>query len=294
MKRKGEKEGVLEGVYVANVSPFREDATFSLDVEAYVRHAAWLAERGVRGVVPFGTNGEGTSVSVGEKLGALGRLFSEGLGVEIIPTVAEGNLPDTLRMLEGLEELPATAVLVLPPYYMKPVPDEGLMRFYETVVEATRHPVIVYHIPKYAVPVPEEVVMSLPVWGAKDSGGEEGYAETLIRNGRGVLIGTEDDLWERLGLGAEGIISALANFIPDKMVEMYRLAKEGDELNGRELSKMLQEVRAATKAYAAPGVLKRLAGSRHGIDLGTVRPPLVPPPAEYDPEQVLRLVSVTS
>lgn len=284
----------MEGVYVANVTPFREDAAFSLDVEAYVGHVAWLAKRGVRGVVPFGTNGEGTSVSVEEKLGALGRLFSEGLEVEIIPTVAEGNLPDTLRMLEGLEGLPATAVLVLPPYYIKPVPDEGLKKFYEAAIGATRHPVIAYHIPKYAVPVSAEVVMGLPVWGVKDSGGEEGYAEALIRNGRGVLIGTEDDLWERLGLGAEGIISALANFIPEQMVEMYRLAKEGDEHNGRELSKRLQEIRAATKAYTAPGVLKRLAEARHGIGLGTVRPPLVPPPAEYDPEQVLRLASVAS
>ncbi|MGH3088836.1 MAG: dihydrodipicolinate synthase family protein [Rubrobacteraceae bacterium] len=284
----------MEGVYVANVTPFREDATFSLDVEAYVGHVAWLAERGMRGVVPFGTNGEGTSVSVEEKLGALGRLFSEGLEVEVIPTVAEGNLPDTLRMLEGLEGLPATAVLALPPYYIKPVSDEGLRKFYEAAIEVTRHPVIVYHIPKYAVPVPAEVVMDLPVWGVKDSGGEEGYAEALLRNGRGVLIGTEDDLWERLGLGAEGIISALANFIPEQMVEMHRLAKKGDEHNGRELSKRLQEVRAATKAYAAPGVLKRLAGARHGIDLGTVRPPLMPPPPEYDPERVLRLASVAS
>ena len=48
------------------------------------------------------------------------------------------------------------------------------------MLEATRHPVIIYHIPKYAVHVPEEVVTDLPVWGAKDSSESE-YTEALLR-----------------------------------------------------------------------------------------------------------------
>ena len=39
---------------------------------------------------------------------------------------------------------------------------------------------------------------------AKDSGGEPGYAEALLSADRGVLLGTEDDLWERLNLRAQG------------------------------------------------------------------------------------------
>ncbi len=57
----------LEGVYAANVTPFRADVRFSVDAEAYLAHVRWLAGRGVTGVVPFGTNGEGPSVSPGEK-----------------------------------------------------------------------------------------------------------------------------------------------------------------------------------------------------------------------------------
>jgi 4-hydroxy-tetrahydrodipicolinate synthase len=179
------------------------------------------------------------------------------------------------------------AVLVLPPYYFKPASAEGLERFYEPVLDATRHPIIIYHIPKYAVAVPEEVVTGLPVWGVKDSGGEPGYAEAVLEAGKGVLIGTEDDLWQRLNLGAQGVISALANFIPEKILEMQEKVKSGDEVGGKALSEDLQKARAMTKEYASAAVLKKLAEARHGAPMGTVRPPFVPLPQDYDPEPVL-------
>ena len=287
----GESMQDIEGVYVANVTPFRDDDSFSVDEEAYLDHVAWLAEMGVRGVVPFGTNGEGPSVTLGEKLRVLEALFGRGFPLQIIPAVMQNNLPETVELLCALEDYPATAVLVLPPYYFKPVEPEGMVRFYEPVLEATGHTTIVYHIPKYAVPVPEQVVRGLPVWGVKDSGGEEGYAESVLRGGKGVLLGTEDDLWRRLGTGAQGVISALANFIPEEVLELYAKHKEGDKAGGTVLSEKLQKARAMTKEYASPAVLKKLAEARHGTRMGTVRPPFAPVPEDYDPTSALRVVS---
>jgi dihydrodipicolinate synthase/N-acetylneuraminate lyase len=277
----------IEGVYVASVTPIKDDAALSVDVDSYLDHVSWLAEMGVRGVVPFGTNGEGPSLTLKEKLRVLEALFARDLPIQVIPAVMQGNLPETLEMVEALEEYPATAVLVLPPYYFKPASPEGLRRFFEPVLERTGHPVILYHIPKYAVPVPEEVVIDLPVWGVKDSGGEEGYAEAVLEGNRGVLIGTEDDLWQRLNGGAQGAISALANFIPEEILAMHEKVKSGDEAGGRALSERLQQARAMTKEYASAAVLKRLAEARHGAPMGTVRPPFGPLPGDYDPEPVL-------
>jgi dihydrodipicolinate synthase/N-acetylneuraminate lyase len=277
----------IEGVYVANVTPIKNDASLSVDVDSYLAHVTWLSEMGVRGVVPFGTNGEGPSITLQEKLRVLEALFERDLPVQVIPAVMQGNLPETLEMVEALESYPATAVLVLPPYYFKPASTEGLRRFFEPVLEATSHPAILYHVPKYAVPVPEEVVTGLPVWGVKDSGGEAGYAEAILEGDKGVLIGTEDDLWRRLNTGAQGAISALANFIPEEILDMYEKVKSGDEAGGKALSEKLQKARSMTKEYASAAVLKRLAEARHGAPMGTVRPPFVPLPADYDPEPVL-------
>jgi dihydrodipicolinate synthase/N-acetylneuraminate lyase len=267
----------IEGVYVAAVTPFRDDAARGIDVDAYLTHVDWLAARGVTGIVAFGTNGEGPSVSTGEKLDVLRALVAAKPPIQIVPTVAEATLPDTLDMLAALEDLPVAAVMILPPYFFKPVTPGGLLDFYEPVVRATRHPVLLYHIPRYAVPIPPEVVAALPVWGVKDSGEDRDYAQTVLDAGRGVLIGTEDDLHGRLRGGAQGAVSGLANFAPEDVVGVYEAVRGGDHDRAAELSARLRRVR---DACPSPAARKRLASLRSGTDLGTVRPPLEPVPAD--------------
>jgi dihydrodipicolinate synthase/N-acetylneuraminate lyase len=273
----------LPGVYVANVTPFRDDDRCTIDLDAYLGHVRWLASQGVTGIVPFGTNGEGPSVATREKQQVLSAVLAESADLTVIATVAEATLPDTLDQLAFLADLPVAAVMVLPPYYFKPVEVAGLLRFYERVLASTDKPVILYHIPKYAVPLPTELVLSLPVWGVKDSGGEAGYADTVHGAGYGVLLGTEDDLPRRL-LTADGAISALANIVPQQVVALYEHVRAGRTRQADTLSAHLQRVRAMTKEYASVGVLKRLAETRHGHPMGTVRPPLLPLPDDFDVE----------
>jgi dihydrodipicolinate synthase/N-acetylneuraminate lyase len=272
---------LLEGVYVANVTPFLDDDRYSIDHGSYGAHVRWLADHGVTGIIPFGTNGEGPSIAAREKRPVFEALAEAGGELQIVATVAEANLPDTLDQLAFLDDLPLRAVMVMPPYYFKPVETEGLKIFYERVLAATRHPVVIYHIPKYAIPIPTDLVISLPVWGVKDSGGEAGYAETLHAAGKGVLIGTEDDLPGRLPTAA-GCISALANIVPEQVVALYAHVRAGRTEEAAKLSDHLLKVRAMTKEYASPGILKRVAEERHGHAMGTVRPPLVPISPSFD------------
>src|SRR5215203_6352910 len=89
-------------------------------------------------------------VALLEKLRVLEALFACDLPLQIIPAVMQGNLPEALEMVEALDRYPLTAVLVLPPYFFKPASPQGLRRFFEPVLETTSHPLILYHIPKYA------------------------------------------------------------------------------------------------------------------------------------------------
>lgn len=255
-------------------------------------HAQWLADAGVNGLVPFGTNGEGPSVTMGEKLPVIEALLDSGPDVAIIPCVGQGNLPDTLEMVRALNTLPASGILVLPPYFFKPLEPEGLMRFYAAVLEATQHPVLAYNIPAYSVEVPVEVVTGLPLWGVKDSGEDRAYGERILSAGKGVLYGAEKWLWERLVAGAPGIISGLGNFMPEPLVDLYGLAQVRDESGGRELSDRIEAVRRVIKTYTGAGVNKILAEARHGVHMGTVRPPLMPAPADFDPVAVLKLAGL--
>ncbi|MGB7447955.1 MAG: dihydrodipicolinate synthase family protein [Ornithinimicrobium sp.] len=282
---------MLEGVFVANVTPFAAGPDYAIDVEGYLDHVRWLASMGVDGIVPFGTNGEGPSIATGEKQVVLDALIAEELPLQMLPTAAEGNLPDTLTMLRHLNGLDVSAVLVLPPYYFKPADEAGLRAFYEVVIEESRHPVVIYHIPTYAVPVPAELVTSLPVWGVKDSGGQKAYSDAVNAAGMGVMLGTEDDYPGRLP-GSTAVISALGNIVPEQVRELYSCVRSGDHARAEELSAHLRKVRALTKEYASPGVLKALSQARHRGFMGTVRPPLVPLPAGYDAALALAEIGV--
>ena len=278
------------GVYAANVTPFDDDHDFTLDVTAYRHHVAWLAEQGVAGVAPFGTNGEGPSVSVEEKIEVLEALVQDDLGIDLLPVLTEGNLVDTLRLLRRVNELPVGGVLVLPPYYFEPAAEQGLRLFYERVLEVAEHPVLVYHIPAYAVPVPAELVASLPVWGVKNSSGDPAYSQAVRAAGKQVMVGTEADLAHDLR-DAFGTISALANIVPAQMVEVHRRVTAGDIDGATPLARHLVDVSDLTKEHDSPGILKALASAQSGIPMGTVRPPLLPPPAGYDVDAALDRIS---
>ena len=77
--------------------------------------------------------------------------------------------------------------------------------------------------------------------------------------------------------------------MPASIRGVYALAQRRDADAGVPLAARLQQIRARTKEYAAPAVLKRLAQARHGLPMGTVRPPLLPAPETYDPAPILRL-----
>lgn len=282
---------MLEGVHVAAVTPFT--GTGEIDIDAYLAHVRWLAGHGVDGIVAFGTNGEGTSCALDEKLAAVRALAEAKLGVALLPTAMEGNLPDTQRFLEACNELPVQAVMVLPPYYFRPADEAGVHAFFERAVRTSRHPVVLYHIPKYAVPVPEYSIRELPIWGIKNSAGDTALTRRTLGAGRGVLLGTEDDLWGQLNTGAEGMISALANFAPERLAALYRHHRAGEEAAGRPIAEALEAARRQTKQFVAPALLKRLAEARHGHPMGGVRPPLTEPAEDMDPTPILETAGVS-
>ena len=55
----------MRGLYVPQFTAFTAD--FSVDFKATKDHGAWLVDNGVSGLVPFGTFGEGASLSLAEK-----------------------------------------------------------------------------------------------------------------------------------------------------------------------------------------------------------------------------------
>src|SRR6202000_1329372 len=134
-----------------------------------------MISRGVDGLVPFGSTGEGPSLSQRERLAVLATLPDALPGTALSPGITQSRLDALPEFVPAANALPAAGIMVLPPYYFRPLAADDLRRFIEPVLAASRHPVLLYHIPQFGPPVPVEALTALAgpkLWGVKDSGGD--------------------------------------------------------------------------------------------------------------------------
>src|SRR5690606_30601334 len=104
-----------DGVIPAITTPFTE--AMEVDLDLLARHARWLVDAGCVGIVPFGSLGEGATVTHAEKLRAVERLAAElGDAAPVIPAVSSLSTAEAVRYVRDAEAAGASGFMVLPPY----------------------------------------------------------------------------------------------------------------------------------------------------------------------------------
>lgn len=210
----------MNGVFVPQLTAF--DRNQKVDYGATKEHGAWLLANGVSGLVPFGTFGEGSSLSLNEKKRITNDLLTILDGNLLIPTVISNSLGDICEYLEFSNSLPIHAVMISPPSYFRPTSDEKLIEFYQFICQKSLHPVIAYSIPATAIRVSSFVASNIPVWGVKDSSSDIALTTEFLNDKVKVLIGTDRLLVNALKLGASGGICGLGNLFPARMASIYQ------------------------------------------------------------------------
>ena len=210
----------MKGLFVPQLTAFNTNQ--KVDYVATKEHGAWLLDNGAFGLVPFGTFGEGSALSLSEKKRITNDLLTISNGKLVIPTVISNSLEEICEYIEFANSLPIEAIMVSPPSYFRPISDEKMIEFYRFICQKSLHPVLAYSIPATALRVPSVVAASTPVWGVKDSSGDIGLATEFLKDKVKVLIGTDRLLVEALKLGAAGGICGLGNLFPARMAGVYR------------------------------------------------------------------------
>ena len=141
------------GVLAPVLTPFRQDLV--PDPERFVTHCLWLLEQGITGLAVFGTTSEANSLSAEERIDLLDALIAGGIRSELLmPGTGCCALTDTVRLTAHAVRNGCGGVLVLPPFYYKPVSDDGLFAQVAEVIERVgdaRLRIYFYHIPPIAV-----------------------------------------------------------------------------------------------------------------------------------------------
>ncbi len=224
----------LRGVLSPVVTPFTSD--LRPDAARLARHCRWLLASDV-GLAVFGTNSEGNSLTVAEKLALLEALVEAGIpAARMMPGTGTCALPDTVELTRRAVALGCGGVLMLPPFYYKDVSDDGLFASYAEVIERVgdaRLRVYLYHIPQVSrVPIGLALIDRLlqrypgTVAGIKDSSGDWNNTQAMLERfqprGFDVFSGSETFLLATLRAGGAGCISATANVNPAAIAQLNR------------------------------------------------------------------------
>ena len=216
----------VRGLWCAMLTPL--DREGSVDHVRFAGHAHWLLAHGVDGVAPFGTTGEGQSFSMPERVAGLAALLAAGIPANrIVAATGCAALAETIALTRQAVLSHCAGCLVLPPFFFKDVPDEGLFAWYARVIESvadSRLRVFLYHIPQVTrVPLSVDLVARLAgafpgvVAGVKDSAGDWAYTSALLARvpQLAILVGHEPHLPRLLRAGGAGTICGVANVYPE-------------------------------------------------------------------------------
>jgi len=280
----------LRGVLSPVVTPFTPD--LRPDAGRLARHCRWLLASDV-GLAVFGTNSEGNSLTVAEKLALLDALVEAGIpAARMMPGTGACALPDTVELTRRAVAHGCGGVLMLPPFYYKDVSDDGVFASYAEVIERVgdaRLRIFLYHIPQVSrVPIGLALIDRLlrrypgTVAGIKDSSGDWSNTQAMLEQfqprGFDVFSGSETFLLATLRAGGAGCISATANVNPAAIAQLDREWRQPDA-DTRQAA--LDGVRAAFQKFPMIPALKAAIAHFSGDDAWpTVRPPLVALAAE--------------
>jgi 4-hydroxy-tetrahydrodipicolinate synthase len=235
----------FKGIYPALVTPFTTDDQVD---EATYRELIRFVLPHVNGVVPCGTTGEFSSMTLEEKQRAIEICIDEVAGR--VPVVAGTGCQSTLETVEltqWAKDAGATGALVVAPYFLKPAFNEVFDHYKQ--VDKIGLPIVLYNIPQtagthYRWWTAEGMGLAFDnVIGMKDSSGDMPFfmaALEKLRGTIGLFVGHDEVVGAALLAGADGAILASANLVPDVWQEIYQAAQQGDAEFVRQRQKDLQ------------------------------------------------------
>lgn len=274
----------LEGVNSAITTPFRADET--LDEKALRNEIEYQVKCGVNGVVICSTPGE-ISVLSPEERKQICEIAVDQVDNRIAVIVDTGSPRTnwTIQLAEHAEGTGASFVMVLSPWLL-PQNENTLLNHYSQIINTLKgeSKVILYNLPKYtnvnlSPQLFQQLIKTFPerIEGIKDTSGSMATIQDYIFAADGnarVVCGDDTSLLSALAVGADGCIAALAAFLPEMVVKMFKTFKKGNIGDAQRIQHTLTRVKQEFHKYPYLAAQKA-AQTMLGRPGGHVRAPLI-------------------
>ncbi len=263
----------------AMITPFLADG--SLDLDGAGRLATHLVDE-LRhdGLVVNGTTGESATKTDDEDIAVL-RAVLEAVGdrATIIAGVGTNDTVHSVEAAKSAARAGAHAVMAVSPYYNRP-PQEGLVRHFHAIADATDLPMLTYDIPKRTgVAIELETFLRIAehprIVANKDAKGDlEASQWGMAATGLAWYCGDDILNLPMLALGGAGMISVVGHLVGDRLKDMAEALWAGRAQEAADINASLLPV--YTGCFRTQGViLTKAALQMQGLPAGPVRLPLV-------------------
>jgi len=266
-------------LYTAILTPLDQNGRLALEMMPALLEFQRAA--GIDGVVVCGTNGEGTSLSVAERMKTLDVVMEHRGSLSVIAGTGATSVMDAIELTRHAAERGVEASLLLPPFFFKQPPVEGLAAYFLPILDEIDLPLLLYNIPQMtAVPITDPLLARLAdhprLAGIKDSAGDWTRTHELITKYPHLktFAGSEYAAAKCLRAGGAGCISGGANAFPELLVAVRSAFQSGDASATDAAQSRLEEMLNILVRYPFVGASKSVLAHRGFPRMG-VRPTLV-------------------
>ena len=272
---------VFVGVGTAIVTPFDKDG--QIDYGRFSKLIEFQIANKTDAIIVCGTTGEGSTLSVKERLSLFSRAVSQVHGrVPVIGGTGSNSTFFTLDLAKEAEETGINAHLIVTPYYNK-TSQAGLIKHYTFLADRLNKPIILYNVPSRTgmniLPETYEVLSRhkniVAVKEADPNITKLIKSISLCKNNLDFYIGNDDLITASVYLGCKGVISVLSNILPEFTRNMTDAALKGNIKAANEMQEHIMPLIDAIFSDVNPIPIKTVMKIL-GYDTGYLRGPLCP------------------
>lgn len=275
------------GVFAAALTPL--DSSLAPDHDGFVRHAASLLEDGCDGVAVLGSTGEANSLTLDQRLALIETAAARLPPDRLLIGTGACAVPDAIGLTRASVDAGVFNVLVLPPFYYRPVTDDGVFAYFARLIDGVgtdRLRVFLYNFPQMTgFTFGAGLIRRLhdrfgpAIAGMKDSSGDWESMRTLcaVVPDFALYAGTERFLLDILDEGGAGCITATANLTSSRCQSVFQAWQSGNRAEAERLQAELTEIRLAMQHHPLVPLQKAILQRRTGDDgWSRMLPPFAP------------------
>ncbi|OEF98661.1 4-hydroxy-tetrahydrodipicolinate synthase [Desulfuribacillus alkaliarsenatis] len=264
----------------AMVTPFTDD--LEVDYNKVNLLVDYLIEQGNDGLVVGGTTGESPNLTKAEKIKLFETVIERAQGkLKIIAGTGSNNTKESIELTQAAEKLGVDGAMLVVPYYNKPS-DEGLYQHFKAIAESTKLPIMLYNVPgRTSLNMKAATVVRLAkienICCIKEASGDLAQVTNILLGTDDkflVYSGDDSNTLPMLAVGGHGVVSVAGHVIGNEIKAMINDYIAGNVEKAAKEHQRLMPIFEGMFITSNPVPVKA-ALNQKGIEVGSVRPPLV-------------------